>query len=242
MNEQQTQRMQEIKARHTATTQGEWKATKSECACESYECDKGVSRYEASERACSGCDGFAITEGASVIGPREVDCGEYSYYTDEDAEFMASAHQDIPWLIEQLESLQREQAERESPRPAALNTHVGLRTEYETPHSCGNCGEHISADWPFCPECGTPTGIAATVAEPKPLTPEEFSALASRDPVWGTHVFVKSLITGKIYNALADVSHYGVIAILGANGIFYLCNYGVEWIAYATEPKGEAAK
>lgn len=41
------------------------------------------------------------------------------------------------------------------------NQYVGLKTEYETPHVCGNCMEHIAADWSFCPECGEPTGITA---------------------------------------------------------------------------------
>lgn len=66
--------------------------------------------------------------------------------------------------------------ERESQTPALMNTHVGLRTEYETPHSCGNCGEHIAVEWPFCPECGTATGLPVTGANPKPLTEKEIRA------------------------------------------------------------------
>jgi len=38
------------------------------------------------------------------------------------------------------------------------NVHPGLKTEYETPHECAHCGEHIAEGWSFCPECGTPTG------------------------------------------------------------------------------------
>lgn len=34
---------------------------------------------------------------------------------------------------------------------------IVLRTEYETPESCPECGEHLSRDWSFCPECGRPT-------------------------------------------------------------------------------------
>lgn len=32
-----------------------------------------------------------------------------------------------------------------------------LCTTWETPESCPYCGEHLSLDWSFCPECGRPT-------------------------------------------------------------------------------------
>jgi len=32
----------------------------------------------------------------------------------------------------------------------------GLLTTWETPIQCHNCMEHLSLDWSFCPECGTP--------------------------------------------------------------------------------------
>lgn len=41
------------------------------------------------------------------------------------------------------------------------DVYPGLETTYHTPHLCGNCMEHIGADWSYCPECGTPTGLTA---------------------------------------------------------------------------------
>lgn len=32
-----------------------------------------------------------------------------------------------------------------------------LKTTWETPENCPHCGEHLSLDWGFCPECGRPT-------------------------------------------------------------------------------------
>ena len=46
----------------------------------------------------------------------------------------------------------------------------GLRTEYVTPHVCGNCLAHIADDWAVCPECGAPTGLYER--EPKPVINE----------------------------------------------------------------------
>jgi len=43
----------------------------------------------------------------------------------------------------------------------------GLETIWETPNTCPHCGEHLAAEWSFCPECGTPVG------KNKPLTVEE---------------------------------------------------------------------
>lgn len=74
-----------------------------------------------------------------------------------------------------------------------------------------------------------------------PLTEEEFCALSSKDPAFGTHCFVKILQTGIIYHALADVDSTGVVAVIGAQDTFSLDTYGTYWLSYRYEPKGEKA-
>ena len=96
---------------------------------------------------------------------------------------------DISWLIEQLESLQREQEERENP---------------------------------------------------KPLTIDELGKLASSDPACGRHCFVKSLESGRVFHALVDIDSEGIVVMIGSNKKLLIEKYGELWIAYATEPKGEA--
>lgn len=74
---------------------------------------------------------------------------------------------------------------------------------------------------------------------PQPLTIEDLSKLASKDPVWGSHCFVKSLESGKVYHALVDIDSNGIVVIIGAHKTLLIDTYGTLWIAYAHEPKGE---
>lgn len=74
---------------------------------------------------------------------------------------------------------------------------------------------------------------------PQPLTIEDLSKLASKDPVWGSHCFVKSLESGKVFHAIVDIDSNGIVVIIGAHKTLLMDTYGTLWIAYAHEPKGE---
>lgn len=80
------ERLQEIKNRLENTTPGEWE----------YFHDSGA---------------IWVKNTYPTIRVRED-----GYGSEEDGQFMANAHQDIPWLIEQLESALRAQQEQENPK------------------------------------------------------------------------------------------------------------------------------
>ena len=79
-----------------------------------------------------------------------------------------------------------------------------------------------------------------TRQENAPLTLEELSKLASSDPVWGAHCFVKDVYTGKVFQALVDVDSTGIAVLIGSNKKMDIYEYGRKWIAYRYEPKGES--
>ena len=94
----------EVKARAEAATPGPWTADLSEGDCGVYleDCPRGL---EDCDDACPQCDRWEILKGGLVDGPDYVECGEYSYFSDNDAEFIAHARTDIPDLIAEVERL-----------------------------------------------------------------------------------------------------------------------------------------
>lgn len=56
--------------------------------------------------------------------------------------------------IKQLEELDKKDG-----RPLKKNYSKNLKTEYYTPHVCGNCLASIGYDWQYCPYCGNATHL-----------------------------------------------------------------------------------
>lgn len=101
------QRLDAIRARCEAATPRPWTADLSEgdCGVYSEDCPRGL---EDCDDACPQCDRWEILKGGLVDGPDYVECGEYSYFSDNDAEFIAHARTDIPDLLADVERLTRE--------------------------------------------------------------------------------------------------------------------------------------
>jgi hypothetical protein len=55
---------------------------------------------------CPQCEHWEIYQGAWVEGPEYIDCGDYSYFTDDDARFVALAHEALPYWIERCRHLE----------------------------------------------------------------------------------------------------------------------------------------
>ena len=100
-------RINAIRARCEAATPEPWTADLSEgdCGVYSEDCPRGL---EYCDDACPQCDRWEILKGGLVDGPDYVECGEYSYFSDNDAEFIAHARADIPDLLAEVERLTRE--------------------------------------------------------------------------------------------------------------------------------------
>lgn len=83
---------------------------------------------------------------------------------------------------------------------------------------------------------------------PKPMTKEELQEIADKDDSLGSHIWVKDLRHNQLIAAITDITNEGVVAVYCANqksqsvdglGYFIEKDYGVTWLAYATEPEGE---
>lgn len=97
--------IEEIKAREQAATRGPWKAELSEGDCGKIgECPKGL---EYCNDNCQKCEYWEISRGAWPHGPESVECGDYCFFTDTDAEFICHARTDIPALLAEVERLQK---------------------------------------------------------------------------------------------------------------------------------------
>lgn len=93
-----------IRERCDKATRGPWEATPSEGDCNRRsKCPKGLIYCD---DKCPECDDWVIYTGAWMDGPNYIDCGDYSYFTDEDANFIAHARTDIPALLDYIEKLE----------------------------------------------------------------------------------------------------------------------------------------
>lgn len=118
MNEVE-QRLREIEERVSKATPGPWRAV-----CEA----------TAEETAC-GRDVYSLT------GPEWVEEGDYSFFGEHDAQFIAHARDDVPWLL----SLLRER-EEEIRRLRTLLERARIGAWHEA------CGAHADPDpcWHCC--------------------------------------------------------------------------------------------
>ena len=89
-----------IEARANAATSGPWKATHSKGDCGNCKpCPKGL--FYCNDE-CEQCEHWGITEPAWVKEILTVDCGEFDYMNDADADFIAHAREDIPALLAEV--------------------------------------------------------------------------------------------------------------------------------------------
>jgi hypothetical protein len=94
----------EIKAREQAATPGPWEmdASEGDCGAPQNVCPRGLMYCD---DKCPKCEYWEITQGAWVNGPDFIECGDFSFFNDSDADFIAHARTDIPALIAEVERL-----------------------------------------------------------------------------------------------------------------------------------------
>ncbi len=99
----------------------------------------------------------------------------------EDAEFIAAAHQDVPWLLEQLAA---ERAARAADQQTAQRLRNGVATlvgEFTSGVYCANCGESLD-DGCTCPVGRLRALLAPPVAGPRQCS--QCTAAALPDDDW----------------------------------------------------------
>lgn len=113
MNKEQA-RLEEIRKRADAATEGEWEqANKSVRVAASQE------KHSYGKSAPTGyfggiCNCLGIRTGLSISQ-------QVNTQATKNAEFIAHARQDIPYLLDLIESIQRERDERDNPKPLDFN-------------------------------------------------------------------------------------------------------------------------
>lgn len=160
----QEKRIQEIRERANAATAGEWEQANKSVRVKGTQLDYGC--YKA---APTGFDGGIC----NCLGGGYQDGKKHPVNVQavKNAEFISHARQDIPYLLDLLDQLQRERQEPEPPK--IVERHRGsykwvtcpkCKEEFPTsqPYTekamyCGACGQLIEMPWhKFCGCCGNP--------------------------------------------------------------------------------------
>jgi hypothetical protein len=77
-------------------TPGPWGKTQSEGDCSGWNCPRNM---EVCDEDCPMCEEYELYKGAWLEGPDYIEIGDYSYFTDKDAEFIAEAREGWPEAI-----------------------------------------------------------------------------------------------------------------------------------------------
>lgn len=96
--------------------------------------------------------------------------------------------------------------------------------------------EDASIDVDFCPKCGTPLG------EVKPLTVEQLVERVGK-PIWCEWLQEedRAIEHGKWFIVVSEKDGFSVKCPLDfGSHVCKLNNYGIGWLAFDREPKGEA--
>jgi len=95
-----------IRARCEAATPGPWTFEASEGDCGfSGTCPRSLIYCD---DKCPACEHWEVYKGAWPNGPEMVECGDYTFFTDADAAFIAHARTDIPALLAEVERMTAE--------------------------------------------------------------------------------------------------------------------------------------
>lgn len=77
-------------------TPGPWGKTQSEGDCSGWNCPRNM---KVCDEDCLMCEEYEIYKGVCLEGPDYIEIGDYSYFTDKDAEFIAAAREGWPEAI-----------------------------------------------------------------------------------------------------------------------------------------------
>jgi hypothetical protein len=99
-------RIDEIRKRCEAATPGPWTFEASEGDCGfSGKCPRSLIYCD---DKCPACEHWEVYKGAWPNGPEMIECGDYAFFTDEDAALIAHARDDIPALLDEIARLTAE--------------------------------------------------------------------------------------------------------------------------------------
>lgn len=90
-----------------------WEVTASEGDCERIsQCPRGLIHCD---DECPKCNDWSVYSGAWLEGPRYIECGDYSYFKDEEAELIVTAINALPELLGYLERILPEECPGDKP-------------------------------------------------------------------------------------------------------------------------------
>lgn len=94
-----------IRERCEKATPGPWTVNWSEKECENNHCPHGLDDYG---KVCESCEDYTYITGATIPQTKTVEYGDYVDMNDADADFIANARTDIPFLLAEIDRLKDE--------------------------------------------------------------------------------------------------------------------------------------
>jgi hypothetical protein len=142
--------LKDLTEKYSKATAGEWgyRPSRGDCG----RVNGCVRNLHYCDEKCPECEHWEVFEGAWPTGPEAVECGDYTYFTDADAAFIALAHNAMPELLKLAGRAQAAEANYTLYNPADEGYNDGLYYRC----SCG--ASYIDTteaqDYEYCPHCG----------------------------------------------------------------------------------------